>query len=111
MQTMLTQVQTVVFCPQGHLNASNAEEFRQQLMESIAANPYAAHLVDLGQIDLLDSSGLMVLVSALSASQSRNQRFGLCGVSPSIRIILELTQLDRALELFEDATAFAAAIA
>jgi anti-sigma B factor antagonist len=47
----------------------------------------------------------MVLVSTLTLAQRLNKRFGLVGVSPSVRIILELTQLDRVFEISERSSA------
>jgi anti-anti-sigma regulatory factor len=52
----------------------------------------------------------MALVSAFRLAQSRKQRFGLCCLAPSIRIIFELTQLDEAFEIFESRDAFTATL-
>lgn len=98
-----------VIRPQGHINAANAPEFERQLTASIAANRPTVVLVDMEQVESLDSAGLMVLVSALSQAQRQNYQFSLCSLSPSIRIIFELTQLDRVFEIFETKTAFEAA--
>jgi anti-anti-sigma regulatory factor len=53
----------------------------------------------------------MVLVSALTTAQQSSKRFALCNVSSSIRIIFELTQLDRVFEMFDSRSAFESAIA
>jgi anti-anti-sigma regulatory factor len=44
-------------------------------------------------------------------AQSLGKRFSLCSVSPSVRIVFELTQLDGAFEIFENKAMFEAAIA
>lgn len=93
--------------PSGHINAANAEEFQRQLTKTVASEPHAV-LIDMKQVESLDSAGLMALVSALSLAQSLKRRFSLCGIAPSIRIIFELTQLDRAFEIFESRDAFLA---
>jgi anti-sigma B factor antagonist len=90
-----------VFQPCGHINASNALEWRQQLIDALTSDSCPGILVDMGQVEALDSSGLMALVSALSLAQQHNQSFALCSVSPSIRIIFELTQLDRVFQITE----------
>jgi anti-anti-sigma regulatory factor len=54
---------------------------------------------------------LGVLVSALRLAQQRNQRFSLCGIGNSVRMIFELTQLDQAMEIFESDDAFLATLA
>jgi anti-anti-sigma factor len=111
MQSLLTRNQTNVVEPNGHLNASNAEAFRQELLSTISANEASTVLIDMGKVESLDSAGLMALVSALALAQQLNKRFALCSVSSSIRIIFELTQLDRVFEMFENRTSFESAIA
>lgn len=110
MQTTLASSQMTVVRPQGHINAANAPEFGRQLTAAMSSDRKAVVLVDMEQVESLDSAGLMVLVSALTQAQTQNQRFGLCCVSPSIRIIFELTQLDRVFEIFGSRAAFEAAI-
>ncbi len=96
--------------PSGHINASTAEEFKRQLTKAVASEDNAV-LVDMKQVESLDSAGLMALVSAMSLAQTLKRRFSLCCVAPSIRIIFELTQLDRAFEIVESRDAFLATIA
>jgi anti-anti-sigma factor len=69
-----------------------------------------ALLVDMSQVESLDSAGLLALVSTLTLAQQIDKQFALCHVSASIRIIFELTQLDRVFEIFEDRLAFEACL-
>jgi anti-sigma B factor antagonist len=95
--------------PSGHINASNAAEFKQQLKKALASDRKCV-LVDMQRVESLDSAGLMSLVSALSMAGNLNRRFSICSVPPSIQIIFELTQLDRVFEIFESREAFNAAL-
>ncbi|MFP4101926.1 STAS domain-containing protein [Coleofasciculus sp.] len=97
--------------PTGQVNASNGLEFDHQLKSAILSDRYSTVLVDMQQVESLDSSGLRVLVSALRLAQQRNQRFSLCSVGDSVRMIFELTQLDQAMEIFESYDAFLATLA
>lgn len=106
MQSRFTASPVTVIRPNGHLNAANAPEFGRELAAAITNEPKATVLVDMEEVESLDSAGLMILVSALTLTQGRNQRFSLCGISPSIRIIFELTQLDRVFEIFENRVDF-----
>lgn len=106
MQTLTVISPITVVQPQGHLNAANATEFRSKLTAAVIANPNAVVLVDMKQLDYMDSAGLMTLVSALKLAQRQNQRFSLCSLAPSIRIIFELTQLNKVFEIFESRSAF-----
>jgi anti-anti-sigma factor len=103
--------QVTIIQPSGHINAANAAEFQNQLATAVASESYSVVLVDMQQVESLDSAGLMALVSALSLAQTLKRRFSLCSVAPSIRIIFELTQLDGAFEIFESRDAFATTIA
>jgi anti-sigma B factor antagonist len=91
--------------PQGHINASNADELKQKLTTLVNSDINGV-LVDLHQVESLDSAGLMALVAALSLAQRQEKRFSLCCVSPAIKIIFELTQLDRVFEIFETRSEF-----
>lgn len=111
MSTTIAYPKVTVICPHGAINAANAGEFQQRMVKAVAQDDDANVLVSLEQVESLDSAGLMALVSSLKLAQSLGRRFSLCNVSPSIRIIFELTQLDRVFEIFEDAAAFEKVIA
>ena len=106
MSTTIAYPEITVICPHGAVNASNAVDFQQEMAQAVSQAESAAVLVNLEQVESLDSAGLMALVSSLKLAQSLNSRFSLCGVSPAIQIIFELTQLDRVFEIFENTTAF-----
>ena len=110
MKTDLVQSKVTVVQPQGHLNASNAADFQDRLTNAVFSPENSILLVDMEKVESLDSAGLMALVSALRLSRDLNQRFGLCGILPSIKIMFELTQLDRAFEIFENRAAFQSAL-
>jgi anti-sigma B factor antagonist len=101
MQALLNYPKITVLRPQGSLNAVNALEFERDLTTALAQEGDNILLVDFAKVESLDSAGLMALVSALRLAQNLGRRFSLCSVSPSIRIIFELTQLDRAFEILE----------
>lgn len=111
MQILTLPPQITVVQPQGHINASNAPELQNQLVAAVGVQETSVILVDMEQVESLDSAGLMALVSALTRAQNLNKRFSLCCVSASIRIIFELTQLDRVFEIFENRAAFEATLA
>lgn len=108
MQSVLVRPQTIVICPKGYVNAASALVLQDQLAIAVQSEQNSALLVDMRDVESLDSAGLMVLVSTLSLAQKQSKRFSLCSMSASIRIIFELTQLDRIFEIFDDSTAFEA---
>jgi len=110
MQNVLISLQTETIEPKGHLNAANAAILQHQLTAIVSSETCSQLLVDMSQVESLDSAGLMALVAALTLAQQLDKRFSLCCVPPSIRIIFELTQLDRVFEIFESRAAFEAAV-
>lgn len=106
MSTTIAYPKITVICPHGAVNASNSANLQQEMAKAIAQNQKSNVLVNLEQVESLDSAGLMALVSSLRLAQTVGSRFGLCCVSPAIRIIFELTQLDRVFEMFDSTKAF-----
>jgi anti-anti-sigma factor len=87
---------------QGSLNASNAHVFHTSLVQQIQCDLASGLFVDMSQVESLDSAGLISLVSALKQARQLKKRFCLCSVPPAIRIVFELTQLDRAFEMVDE---------
>ncbi|MBD2741785.1 STAS domain-containing protein [Coleofasciculus sp. FACHB-1120] len=110
MQNTLVRPNVAVIRPQGHINASNAVEFQGQLTEAVSSPDQSIVLVDMAQVEFLDSAGLMALVSAHRLAHSLGRRFSLSSVSASIRMIFELAQLDGVFEIFESPAALEANI-
>lgn len=106
MQSLLVHPQAAIIRPCGSLNAANAAELRQQFHTAMLSEQNNALLVDMSQVESLDSAGLMTLVSTLNLAQENRKRFSLCSVPVPVRIVFELTQLDRVFEIFEDVAAF-----
>ena len=102
--------QFTIIQPLDQINASNATEFQSQLIKVLNSNEYVALLIDMQQVEFIDSAGLMVLVSSLRLAQTQRKRFSLCGVNSSIKMIFELTQLETAFEIFESRDAFVSKI-
>ncbi|OUL33356.1 anti-anti-sigma factor [Nostoc sp. T09] len=97
----LTQeYQLIVLQPQGRLDLQHSKVLREQLA---TLEPQANHLwvIDLAQVDFMDSSGLTTLVTGLSTARSRGCRLVICNLQAPIRIIFELTQMDSVFEIFE----------
>lgn len=98
------------FKPEGFLSAANASEFLERLTVEVKSSVDSALLVNMEAVEFMDSAGLMALIKAFRLAESLGRRFGICSIAPSVRIMFELTQLDKAFEIFEDRNAFQAAI-
>ncbi|QLE55231.1 STAS domain-containing protein [Nostoc sp. TCL26-01] len=102
MQAVLKCAKIQVVHPQGCLNATNALELERDLTTTLTQDEVSGLLLDLAKVESIDSAGLMALVSALKVAQTLGKSFQLYSVSPAIRIIFELTQLDDIFEIFVD---------
>jgi len=101
MQNVFTRPQSAILRPIGPLSAENVVKFQHQLNTAVLSEQHADLLVDMGQVESIDSDCLMALVSALTTAQRLNKSLSLCSLSRSVRIIFELTQLDRVFEILE----------
>lgn len=101
MQNVLVRPQAEIIQPHGSLSAANLIKFQDQLNSAVLSDQNSRLLIDMRQVESIDSDGLMVLVSAWKLAKRLNKRFSLCSVSRSIRIVFELTQLDRVFEILD----------
>jgi len=92
----------------GRLDAFGAPELRQRLDEAIAEGQVRL-VVDLSEVALVDSNGLGALVGGMKQARQSGGDLKLAGLQPTARIIFELTRLDRAFDLADDAEAAVAA--
>ncbi len=60
-------------------------------------------VVDLSGVAFLDSAGVGVLVGLFKNSRLRGGRARFCGLTPGVRSVLELIQLDKIFEIYDDA--------
>lgn len=98
--TFTQDCEMIVFQPQGRLDLQGGKVLGQQ-MASIVLQRHSLWVIDLAQVDFMDSSGLVALVTALKAARQSKCRLVLCNVQSPVRLILELTQLDSVFEIFE----------
>lgn len=101
MQTILEKPKFTIVKPQNSITNKNAQLFERELTIALRKNLQDSLLLDLEQVEFLDSAGLMVLISTWKLAQRLAVRFSLCSVSPSLKIIIELSQLDRIFEIFD----------
>lgn len=77
----------------GRFDAHGTERFDREVVAIIDAE-HAHVIIDLAEVEFMDSSALAGLVRALKATVAHSGTVTLVAVSDAARIILELTQLD-----------------
>jgi anti-anti-sigma factor len=101
MTTTLINQNITTLEPQGYINAANATTFLQELTTAVKTKEKGVLLVDMQQVEFLDSAGLMVLVKGFRMAQDLGRRLIICSLAPSVRMVFELTQLDKVFEICE----------
>lgn len=88
-----------VLQPQGRFEAYTVAPVRNWLDE----NQNAANIVvDLSGVTFLDSTALATLVQGMKHCQQINGNLHLSGLQPSVKLIIELTRLDKAFGIYPD---------
>lgn len=85
--------------PNGILDGTKAQEFRQKINESIESGANII-LVDFNDVTFMDSSGLGALVLSLKTVRAAGAKLFLCSINEQIRMLFELTSMDRVFEIF-----------
>ena len=83
---------------------ANAPEMRQAIKKIIDEGG-SQLILNLKGVEFIDSSGLSVLVSALKAANAAGGEVVLVGPNAGVRSLIELTQLHKVFEIFEDSHA------
>lgn len=91
--------------PAGILDSTKAEEFRAYV-EALLDEGVEVILVDLKDITFIDSSGLGTLVVLLKKARSLSRSFCICSMNDQVRMLFELTSMDRVFEIYENRQAF-----
>jgi anti-sigma B factor antagonist len=77
----------------------------QEWLEKAAAAPPAHILVNMAEVNFIDSTALATLVQGMKRSREQGGDLRLCCLQQPVRIIFELTRLNKAIEIFADEAA------
>ncbi|SRR5579883_2406038 len=97
--TLTSECQMILFKPQGSIDLRGGVALSEKMAE-VVPQRHQLWVIDLAEVDFMDSSGLVSLVQGLKAARRIGCRLILCNVKAPVRLILELTQLDSVLEIF-----------
>jgi len=88
---------TIIHVESNHLDAANTTEFRNAVSEAIAGRKRV--LIDLTDVQFVDSSGLGALLSCLRQISADGGRLRLCGISRTVRSLFELVRMHRVFDI------------
>jgi anti-anti-sigma factor len=83
----------------GELDHASAGALDDELRRAIGEREALAVVLDLGEVTIIDSTGLRVLVLAAKQSALNGTRLKIVRVTERVRNVFELTGLDHALPL------------
>ena len=107
-QKLLNQVdrEFATFQPQGYVSAANSQEFLQQLTSAVQSSGDSPLLIDMKEVEFMDSAGLMALIEGFRLAKDLKRDLSICSVAPPVRILFELTQLDNVFNIFDSQDSF-----
>ncbi|MCL1473173.1 STAS domain-containing protein [Argonema antarcticum] len=94
-----------VIQPAGILDSAKGSEFRQEIGE-IVENGVNIVLIDFQDVTFMDSSGLGALVLALKTVRAAGGKLFICSINEQIRMLFELTSMDRVFQIFPNRDEF-----
>jgi len=95
-----------VIQPAGILDSAKGSEFRQEIGEMVE-NGVNIVLIDFQDVTFMDSSGLGALVLALKTVRAAGGKLFICSINEQIRMLFELTSMDRVFQIFPNRDEFA----
>lgn len=83
------------------LGGSDALEFTSAL-QGVKAMSLKAVIADLSDVSLINSTGLGMLVGAVSSLRNSNTAFALINIPPKVSDLLTITHLDKVFKCYSD---------
>jgi len=99
---LVTQTQegkTVLSVKEDRLDAHNSGELKERILKIFEGGARNL-IVDLDQVQFIDSSGLGALLSGYKNANLRSSAFALAGLQPRVRSMFELTRLHRVFDIY-----------
>ena len=90
----------------GALTSVVVDSFREQFVEWWQSLPQLRNVVvDLSEVDFLDSAGLGVLVALLKRVLERGGDMKIAGLQKRVRMVFEITRAFKVFDIFDSAAA------
>lgn len=82
----------------GRLDAHQSQQIDTELTTALTDG--CITVVNLGQVNFIDSTGLAILVRAMKHHREHAGELRLCALRQPVQIIFELTKLDRVFDIY-----------
>ncbi len=91
--------------PAGILNANEGNELRRKINDVVEKGAKTV-LIDMKNVDFIDSSGLGALVSAMQDIKKAEKKLFICSINAQVKMLFELTKIERVLNILSDKEEF-----
>lgn len=88
---------TVINFEVDHLDAGNANEIRRSIQNEIGKNTHL--IIDMRQLQFVDSSGLGVLIATLRLIDKSNGTLRLCCMTEPVQALFDLMRMHRLFQI------------
>jgi anti-sigma B factor antagonist len=92
-------LRTVLSVKEGRLDAHNSGELKDRILKVLEEGGRNL-IIDLGDVQFIDSSGLGALLSGYKNANLRSSAFALASLQPRVKSMFELTRLHRVFEIY-----------
>ncbi len=90
----------IVLKPRHRLDIEAANLLKKQFAQ-IEGDRHQIWAIDMTDVEFIDSSGLGALAVGLKTAQKQGCRLVICNLQPTVRLIFEISQLDRVFEIVD----------
>jgi anti-sigma B factor antagonist len=96
--TAETNVAIVKIC--GRLDASNTKEYKEMFQTYLKT--YALFVLDLTELEFLDSTGLGAIISSLKQASEASGDIAVANLQPKPKMLFEITRAHKIFNVFND---------
>jgi len=100
----VSQPEPSILSLEGEIDLHESPNVRESLRPLIEGKTPRVY-VDMTAVGYIDSSGLAVLIDAMQRIANYGGKFGLIGIRPAVRTVLEIARLDEVFRLYPDRAA------
>lgn len=86
---------------QGSFDMSCSSDLRQQMMD-ILVNPPQTLIVDMTDVECMDSSGLAILIEALKLSRRSKCNMKLAAINKRVKGVFEIARVETLFDIYTD---------
>jgi anti-sigma B factor antagonist len=94
----------VTLQPQAKSDAYSDLTIQQQIYAALQSSPTLC-VVDMAQVESVNCQDLALLASGFKVACEKQCRLVFCNLQPLVKIVFEISQLDRHLEIMDDSVA------